>query len=590
MWLRELIQNSIDAVIEFLKNTPNDIPQDIYVRKLDLDNLVYINDDVTKPKLKNKISILNVGGMSQDELNTRIHIGSSGKIQSLEGNFGIGAKSSVLGFSQLLFITYKDGEAYCAGLRKKMINSVDFVVEVFTEENGFPSFNCTDWVIENAEYRGYNLKNGFTEVILLGESPEQNTYVNTFGKDKTLDTNHIRKELGKRYFRLPANVNIKMHQNVTGSDKAKATSDWKTFTPYPVAFDKTIAKNPKTEARYECVTTSDNYKIHYYYDPAKGGEFGDADRPITTAILDTYGWASTFSGLVFKDEIYDHCGIASEPNFSSWQATAPYIGIEGDFKYFRVFVEVPPILQPDKYRTFIRKNGEEFKFNSKENLNMIYSNRPQWFIDLCEKTQLKTNVSLKDKLKELFDQYKGLNMSFEGTPGNHGTSTNPFRPKNPRPTPPNPNPTPRPSTGGGGGINLPEMIEATSQQIKDFNLKNHFAHVQSTDKGDKVIYNPDYKKIDAVTSVLQKNENEQVWIKPEVTETFVLQTGLWVVINRSNLQKRGADGFDDFTKSTSSEFIDTYLDTMLVTLQSGIDSVVTSIRNKKTKQELIQAA
>ena len=585
MWLRELVQNGIEAISEYLTDNPKSIPQDVKIRCLDVNGLIYMNNDDSKPNLKNKVSILNAGGMTQQELTSRIDMGSSGKTQSLDGNYGIGAKSSVLGFSQLLFITYKNGEGYCIGLKKTMINSVDFVVDIFTQDDvtGFPAMECTDWIKQNAEYRSYDLNSEFTDTILLGNTPQQNTFTNTYGENKKEENKtHIRRELAKRYYRTPSNINILLHQSVLASSSAKDQSSYKKFITYPEAFELAKANNKnETKPINETVITKDGYKIHYYYDPECGYDGKNATNPATHMHLATYGWPSTFSGLVFKNEIYDITGVEN----GKWQAVAPYIGIESKFKYFRVFVEVPNTLSTDKYRTYLKRNGEEYCYSSKENLAMIFENRPQWFIDLVKNTQLTTDKSLQDKLKDLFDEYKNLNVHILGMPGKSNNGGGREWKPNPNPNP-NPNPTPRDRKGG---ISLPEMAEANEQQIKDYGLQNSFAHIQSTDKGDKVIYNPWWSKIEAMTDVLKQDESEELWINSIIKEQFALQTGLYTVIQRSALLKKIID-FDKWQNAISSDTINLFLDTVLITIQPGIEKMINTERSRINKRQELQQA
>lgn len=588
IWVRELTQNGIEAISEYLKNNPLSIPQDIKIRCLDVKNLIYMNDDDTKPILKNKLSFLNPGGMDQHRLIQMIDMASSGKTQSLDGSYGIGMKSSTLGWTQLLIISYKDGVGHCVGLKKVMIDHVNFYINTFTEDDvtGYPTIDCTEWIKQNAEERAYDLNQEFTEVIILGNTPQQNTFEEPIEGELT-KTNHIRRSLARRYWRTPKHINIALHQSILASKDAKNQEGYRNFITYEEAFEL-AKKNKKNETvpKNETVSTSDGYKIHYFYDPACGKNYTEANNPATHMHLETYGWASTFSGLIWRNEIFDIKDVES----GSWRAVAPYIGIEDNFKYFRVFVEVPDNFLTDKYRTHLKKDSKDYTYDCRENLIMIEQNMPEWFKDLVAKTRLRANDSLKDRLQKLLDQYKGLNIKILGMPGQSigvgggnkkGGGT--VYPPNPNP---NPNPKPRQPRGG---FQLPEMIEATESQVKEYDIAKHFACVVTGDKGDKIIYNPKYPTIENIVNGYRPGDSERIWITDIVKDQLILQTAIYVCIHRDRSMRK-LTSFDQFRTTTLPIVIDTYLDTILVTLGSAITDEVQSERRRLHKSESLKQA
>ena len=109
--VEEAVRNMIEATLAWLNNHKQKEAK-IYIRKLDIASGLIRWDENNKQfnYFKNKLSFLNPGGMSMQELSTAFcQIGSSvGKENSLDRNYGQGIRTSVLFWSDLLCITYKN--------------------------------------------------------------------------------------------------------------------------------------------------------------------------------------------------------------------------------------------------------------------------------------------------------------------------------------------------------------------------------------------------------------------------------------------------------------------------------------------------
>jgi hypothetical protein len=166
----EAVRNMIEAATAYKP----DETVELKIRKLDIaSGLIGWEEQDGKivDRFKNKLSFLNPGGMSASELTTAFtKIGSSvGKENSLDRNYGQGIRTSVLYWSELLCITYKNGVAHYVWLGKEELGGNDFQIEIKSADGTDMVQECTDWVVENANQREYNLDEDFTEVILLGK-------------------------------------------------------------------------------------------------------------------------------------------------------------------------------------------------------------------------------------------------------------------------------------------------------------------------------------------------------------------------------------------------------------------------------------
>ena len=187
MWIRELIRNAIEATVNYLQSGKTKKSKaNIDIKALEAPVWASINWAKTAPKL----TFLNLGGMTAEELVTCVEVFSSGseKTQSDEDNFGFGLVNPAA-FSDVLITSRKGDKAHTViiGLEGK-----DLVYKNDTTP-GHPDFDVTEQVEEATEARGYPKGEDFTEVVLLGEPlkdngwfahPSQNTVMDPYNEKK----------------------------------------------------------------------------------------------------------------------------------------------------------------------------------------------------------------------------------------------------------------------------------------------------------------------------------------------------------------------------------------------------------------------
>lgn len=573
MWYREAIQNALEATKTYISQK-NIESADIKVRKLHLKGLIEQDGLDT---FKNKLCVLNSGGMTATELVKALKLGGSGKTASLNANYGVGIKTSTLNWTDLLIITYKDGNGHFAWLGKEYTNGIDFNIVAYSDDGqGYPIEECTDWIKSNAKERNYDLNHDFTEVVILGQEVNQDTYLNTFGfgpdgeERKKVNASHIKENLCKRYFRLPENIRIKI--DPTANNEAGDKGSTVNFMTFVEAFEKAQA-NPKItmmggEApRVETVETEDGVKIHYFWDGPCGEAYHQSKLPSTEQYLQSWSWPVAFSGFVWRDEVYD----PQVNTHRKWKTVAFRLGIQDNFSYFRIFVEMPDrAVTTDKYRITLQTGSSELAFDSDENLYMIMANMPEWYKEKTKETKKDLKTDLDEALRDMFARYMDLDRPLIGKPSiNQGPVSKRTQGQG--------NTQSAKSKGGKGSVqknfknpqfnqpDVPAIREATDDEIKQWQIKDNFGYLieKGGDNGrDLLIYNPHYKSIEKIASlsVSKLPDPEQYFeiAKEKAKEHLILNSALWVMICRSRIAQEKMT-LDEFGVSTSSDFLDTYI-------------------------------
>ncbi len=574
MWYREAVQNALEATKTYIsqKNIPN---AEIKIRKLHLKGLI---EQDGMDVFKNKLSILNLGGMTATELTKALKLGGSGKVASLNANYGVGIKTSVLNWSDLLLITYKNGKGYFAWLGKEYTNGIDFNIVSYSDDGqGYPIDECTAWIKNNAKERSYDLDHDFTEMILLGQEVNQDTYLNTFGfgpdgeERKKVNASHIKENLCKRYFRLADNIKIKIDPSANNESGDKGSTV--TFMTFLEAFEKAQA-NPKITVmggeapRNEVVETDDGIKIHYFWDGPCGEAYSSPNLPSTEQYLQSWSWPVAFSGFVWRDEIYD----PQVNTHRKWKTVAFRLGIQDNFNYFRIFVEMPDrAVTTDKYRVDLQTSTGVLSFDSDENLYMIMSHMPDWYKEKAKETKRELKTDLDEALRDMFSKYMDLDRPLISRPSmNQG-------PVSKRTQGPSSNQAQAKPKGGKGSVqknhtnpqfsqpDVPAIREATDDEIKQWQIKDNFGYLieKGGDNGrDLLIYNPNYKSIDKIASLaVSKLPEPEIYFeaaKVKAKEHLILNSALWVMICRSRIAQEKMT-LEEFGVSTSSDFLDTYI-------------------------------
>lgn len=590
MWIRELVRNAIESSEEYLPKLSGK-DADIHIRTLDLSGL--IADDEGRDIWKKKLCCLNYGGMDAQQLIKAIPIGGSGKRTSLDANFGIGIKTSVLHWSDLVIITYKNKVGHFTWLSKVVeTNGIDFYIDaVVTNDNGEPIEECTDWILENAKTRGYDLDHDFTEVIILGRDVLTNTFERPYGKDTNKqDSVYFRRALTSRFWNLPTKVNIKLAPSANSNHNGSVVC----FKTVPTLFNRLAKDWSKDErVKWDTVTTNDGIKIHYIYD-GNNKYSSKPNEACSVGLLQKHGWQVAFSGLVWRDELY---GIESS---NSWSSIAFRFGIQSKAQYFRIYVEYPSnVVTTDKYRKNLveYRNSDAFykQFNDDDNLLMIKAYMPEWFEQRAKETRLEVNKNPLGELKDLYARYKEANINIASATSKENGKAEKIKRER----------SELPNSKNGTQNKRGKVVRNPKNKIQNLDplwpeimvgdksiIENNFCKIEAgvgTDGADVILYNPEHDCVKQIANqaLLRRIENAPQWEEAAIdyaANKLVVQAAAWLMINRSRLM-RGDIEHTDFSTNIAESTVSTYLDSQRILL---VDTVNEQIREQERnwKKEL----
>lgn len=333
-----------------------------------------------------KLTIWNTGpGMNSTELDHICDLAASlGKDMALEGNFGMGAKVASLP-SNTLGMRYRSCRngvvsQVVLGKREGIYGKVWIPVEDSFEE----VVDVTDQVREEGEYR---LDEDWTEVVLYGNRPDQDTVVDPYDGDPKQDRQWITTNLYHRFYDLPEGVEVYLHEGTHPRDGRRQ------FKPIPNRAD--------AFGQVEAVDVGQGIRIHYLYDPAyqDGGHNKSISGSLTSSVSTT--------AIVFRDEMYD------VRKGRKWAADAPAFGIPFGARHISVHVELPdnfPV-RHEPYRRFVQlTGGDQRQVVVEDFAEVVFRNRPEWLIDIVNSLAPKSSASTDDLRKELQDLLNELRV------------------------------------------------------------------------------------------------------------------------------------------------------------------------------------
>ena len=155
-----------------------------------------------------KLRVIDTGdGMTGDEMQQYINeLSSSASKQSMEGNYGVGAKitAGVNNPLGLVYQSWADGQG----------EMIHFWEDPDSEEFGLRSFELSDGSFAHAapigdELRPSVFKKHGTAVVLLGRTADENTYVKS---GVPYPTHWLTRYLNRRYYQLPEGITIRVRE------------------------------------------------------------------------------------------------------------------------------------------------------------------------------------------------------------------------------------------------------------------------------------------------------------------------------------------------------------------------------------------
>jgi hypothetical protein len=371
-----------------------------------------------------KLAIWNTGpGMDAQQLYGMCDLAASiGKQKSLDANFGMGAKVASLPSNRygLRYRSCKDGRVNQVTMGEREGIYGRLKVQIGDD------YTDTLDVTETAKNEGYPLDRDWTEVTLLGNSPDQDTVRDPYNGDPRSDVHWLATYLYHRFYRIEHGVKVVFYSNT--HKLGTGTRNFEPITGRLAVFD-----------RNETVTTPNGIKIHYIYD----GQYGETghNKSISGAIQSDVSTC----GIVYKNELYD---LKIKRN---WTLDAPLFGIAFGARHISVHVELPDdyAVRPEAYRQFLRHNGgEQDQVEVTEYAALVAQNRPDWLIDLIRShaPSAQTDDEVSNELQKLLDELRVKRVSprLVSVGGDHAEPGNGVGAVNTTP-----------KSGGGGGPSSP---------------------------------------------------------------------------------------------------------------------------------------
>ena len=334
LFIRELFQNALEASKHATEPT-------VWFLSTDPADYGFYEEGLGDYGFNNKkLTFWNNGkGMTADELRSATDLSSTfSKKQSMHQNFGVGLTTCAgVNKSGLIVVSYKNKKCNLVMIRKEITESND---DVYVREDFFESDSesLSGWKdiaeIPQALVKKFSFpidEDEWTAVICCGDLPDQNTIERPYDPAHSRSTGWLLNDLYKRYAAIPNN--IKVRSLLHGSGQRTESVAFKPIFNFLETLDD--SKN----VRFETIIDNDiNMKFTYVYDgPYRKGGVTHQNKPTTT--VNNTSTVASFSGLVFKNEIYD-----IHESDKGWKQAAARCGILYDAKYFRIF---PELLNPE---------------------------------------------------------------------------------------------------------------------------------------------------------------------------------------------------------------------------------------------------
>ncbi len=344
MMLRELVKNGLEA-------TEGAVAGD---RRVEIGPL-----DIAGVR---KLAIWNTGpGMTAEELFRMCDIASSiGKTNSLEQNFGMGAKVASLPSNQhgIRYRSCRNGQVHqvMMGKRGGHYGRV--------RQQG-PDGSLADVIdaTEAAVADGRGLEHDWTEVVLLGNRPDQDTIADPYDGAPGVEPSWLTDDLSSRFYAIPKGVQVILHPG------AQPRGDAQTFQP--------LADRLQAYERHDAVLDQRGVRFHYIFDAP------DPERPRQTrSSRDALQPALPGAAILYRGEFYDWL------RDWRWIYDSPSFGFPFGARNFTLLVELPDDyhLLPDAYRQFLRyRENAQSQVEVRHFAAEIARHRPDWVLDLLRR-------------------------------------------------------------------------------------------------------------------------------------------------------------------------------------------------------------
>ncbi|WP_176559951.1 ATP-binding protein [Teichococcus rhizosphaerae] len=352
-----------------------------------------------------KLALWNSGqGLTGPELYRMCDIAASiRKENALDRNFGMGAKVASLPSNQG-GMRYRS--AHEGAVQEVMIGKFDGIYGRLLRPGpgGIPAEVIA--VTEAARAEGRDPAADWTEVVLFGNKPDQNTVIDPYGGNPRSARNWLVEAVRSRFFRFPEEVEIVFRAGV-----AYLKEDRRLVS---------LASRLAALQQYEAVRTPEGITIHYAYNPA-------LLEPGAGSGAEAWNTGESMGALVYQDEIY------SILRGAAWLKEAPSFGLPFLARAVTVLVELPNdySVLPEAYREFLRYRSErQEQVRVHDFAALAVRHQPDWLKRLLAEAVPRADY-IDDILAEMREMLEKLGVALRRP--NEAPN---FRPKALAPNPP----------------------------------------------------------------------------------------------------------------------------------------------------------
>jgi anti-sigma regulatory factor (Ser/Thr protein kinase) len=368
MMIRELFMNAVEAAIQAKEGS----------------RLIELN--IRAGGEAQKLCIRNTGpGMSSVELHHMCDIAASiGKEKGLDENFGMGAKVASLPSNRfgLRYRSCKDGI-----VSEVVLCERDGVYGRLRRPNGSGDFDEVIDVTEVCSSEGEDLSEDWTEVLLLGNHPEQDTARDPYDGNPAVPAQWLADYLYHRFYRLPPGLLVKFY---SGTHKLGDG----------VRIFRTIPDRAYPLGQAESVSAEGGVKIHYFFDPPLANT--SHNKSVSGAITSDVSTCA----IIYKNEIYDL------KRSRQWTLDAPIFGIPFGAKHISVHIELPDdcSVRPEAYRQFLRyREGDQRQVVAQDFGMLAREHRPIWLVEIIKSfapADSSGTKEIRDELQKLLNSLR----------------------------------------------------------------------------------------------------------------------------------------------------------------------------------------
>lgn len=340
-----------------------------------------------------KVAFWNTGvGMDDKDLRKATNLSSSiNKEMALDQNFGIGAKVSGLTASPegIRYRSCKDGAVneVTIGYDPEAETYVRFPVEL--PDGTFDTvYDVTDAAVND----GHTLEYDWTEVVLLGETPEHDTVAEPLGLGRKVDRSYIASTIFRRFASFSPGVEVRIDVSMTkggGKDETGRTRQLRVL-------EDVLDKLPN----HERVTCPEGLiTVHYIHDPKH-----EKHSHTLSALANPATASTTFCAIVHKGERYDH------KSSKAWSSAAPNFGIPFGSRVITIEIEIPDELAlPNQYRNGLTWPEDRSDLSADQFSDYVRELMPDWVREVIRQESPESDDNLDDlqtDLQKLLDEFR----------------------------------------------------------------------------------------------------------------------------------------------------------------------------------------